>query len=114
MDRRLASRLRILELRRYMAQAAGKKQSVFLSLSMEGGGLEVEEQISTMAKVSFGQSRSGSESGMTTKKKDRLWKHTDGIKNKGQQALCSARLMIWACGGRVGTLYSVQGKFKLI
>ena len=37
------------KLRRQMAAAAGKKSTTFLSLFMESYGLEVEEELSTMA-----------------------------------------------------------------
>ena len=38
-----------LKLRRQMAAAAGKKSTTSLSLFMEATGLEVEEELSTMA-----------------------------------------------------------------
>ena len=38
-----------LKLRRQMAAAAGKKSTTSLSLFMEAYGLEVEEELSTMA-----------------------------------------------------------------
>ena len=57
-----------LKLRRQLAAAAGKKSTTSLSLFMEVFGLEVEDEISTIA-TSFEQKEYGQGNGVTSRKK---------------------------------------------
>ena len=51
-----------------MAAAAGIKSATSLSLFMDACGLEVEEELSTIA-LTIGQKEYGQENGVTSKKK---------------------------------------------